>query len=167
MDCCQSLSLPKYLRHLVPLLLLCAILSPGQQSISHTLVTLSGLRDTKRVLLVFAPSSDDPNFAMQRSLFKNQASEASDRDLIFIPFLGRQKAADIELRDENTSLTPDAEQIRLRSRYKIKPNDFAVILLGKDGGEKLRSGTPVTMEKLATLIDSMPMRQQEVRQRKP
>jgi hypothetical protein len=36
------------------------------------------------------------------------------------------------------------------------------VLLGKDGGEKLRSRTPVTMERLNTLIDAMPMRQQEV-----
>lgn len=39
---------------------------------------------------------------------------------------------------------------------------FEVRLIGKDGGEKLRSATPVTMTAVFALIDSMPMRQAEM-----
>jgi hypothetical protein len=38
---------------------------------------------------------------------------------------------------------------------------FLVILLGKDGEEKLRSLKPVAMDRLTKLIDDMPMRQEE------
>jgi len=39
---------------------------------------------------------------------------------------------------------------------------FQVLLIGKDGGVKLRSSEPVSMKDLFGLIDSMPMRQQEM-----
>jgi hypothetical protein len=37
-----------------------------------------------------------------------------------------------------------------------------VILIGKDGEEKLNSRTPVTVDQLEKLIDSMPMRKREM-----
>ncbi len=40
---------------------------------------------------------------------------------------------------------------------------FQVLLIGKDGGIKMRSATPVAAEDILSLIDSMPMRQQEMR----
>jgi hypothetical protein len=46
-------------------------------------------------------------------------------------------------------------------KYKIKPNQFALLLIGKDGGEKLRSTRPVELKSIFGLIDSMPMRQAE------
>jgi hypothetical protein len=42
---------------------------------------------------------------------------------------------------------------------------FSVRLLGKDGGEKLRSNQPVSTESLFALVDAMPMRRQEMRER--
>lgn len=43
---------------------------------------------------------------------------------------------------------------------------FEVILVGLDGGIKLRQDQPATTDKLFSLIDSMPMRQHEMRQNK-
>lgn len=48
--------------------------------------------------------------------------------------------------------------------YNIDANDFSVILLGKDGGEKLRKKSFVSAAELFSLIDAMPMRQQEIRE---
>lgn len=42
---------------------------------------------------------------------------------------------------------------------------FEAVLVGKDGGEKLHSATPITAERLFETIDAMPMRRQELRQR--
>jgi hypothetical protein len=39
-----------------------------------------------------------------------------------------------------------------------------VILIGKDGGEKLNSRTPVSVNQLEKLIDSMPMHKHEMQQ---
>jgi hypothetical protein len=44
---------------------------------------------------------------------------------------------------------------------------FSVVLIGKDGGEKLRRATPIAPAELFSLVDSMPMRQAEMRERTP
>jgi hypothetical protein len=159
MDCRRSSSL----RQLVVILFACVMTSFSQQSSKQPLASLT---DRNRVLLVFAPASSDPNFANQQKFFKDQASQASERDLILIPVLAKWTSNDTDLRKENASFTSETEQTSLRTRYKIQPTEFTVILVGKDGGEKLRSRTPVTMEKLSELIDTMPMRQQEMNHRK-
>ena len=41
----------------------------------------------------------------------------------------------------------------LRKRFQVRPS-FAVILIGKDGGEKMRSHKPIPWEKLEATIDS-------------
>ena len=58
------------------------------------------------------------------------------------------------------SAAPD--QGRLRRRYDVAPEGFAVLLIGRDGGVKLRSGTPLTTGTLFDAIDAMPMRQAEM-----
>ncbi len=44
--------------------------------------------------------------------------------------------------------------------------DFAFLLIGKDGGDKLESKEPVSKDRLFKLIDSMPMRMREMREQK-
>lgn len=47
---------------------------------------------------------------------------------------------------------------KLRQEAGIKGNTFQAVVIGKDGGVKLRSSDVVTDDKLFGLIDSMPMR---------
>lgn len=51
----------------------------------------------------------------------------------------------------------------LRARLKGPDDGFEVLLIGKDGGVKLRDTKPVATDALFTLIDSMPMRSNETR----
>ena len=53
----------------------------------------------------------------------------------------------------------------LKDELKIDDNNFQFILIGKDGGVKLRSNTTVKSEKLYGIIDAMPMRQAEMRRK--
>jgi len=55
-----------------------------------------------------------------------------------------------------------ADSPELRKSFKIK-SGFALILIGKDGGEKARWLTPIDPQIILNLIDSMPMRQSEMR----
>lgn len=48
-------------------------------------------------------------------------------------------------------------------RITKRKKDFEVILIGLDGGVKLRQTELLTLEKLFTLIDGMPMRRAEIR----
>ena len=56
-----------------------------------------------------------------------------------------------------------ANRAALRRQFHIAPAEFAVVLVGKDGGEKKRWRQPVTFEQLRDTIDAMPMRQDEMR----
>ena len=55
--------------------------------------------------------------------------------------------------------------VDLREVYGALPHEFRVVLVGKDGGVKLRQEEPISAADLFALIDSMPMRKQEMRQR--
>lgn len=118
--------------------------------------TLANLRDTYRPLLLFAPSPDNPSLLAQLHKFKDSAPGLHERDvlLIAVPF---NNPAPTE-----TSLTPE-DATAARRRLRIAPDAFTLLLLGKDGGEKLRSLKPISFEKLRDTIDLMPMRQQEMR----
>ncbi|NBF41151.1 MAG: DUF4174 domain-containing protein [Spirochaetes bacterium] len=52
----------------------------------------------------------------------------------------------------------------LRDKYGVDGQQFVVLLIGKDGGVKLRAEEPVTTTELFSLIDSMPMRRREIRE---
>lgn len=130
---------------------------PHQGGNMTGIVTLAGLRGHSRPLLVFAPRPDDPQLEIQFRTLGEHASDAAERDMtiIALPYNNPSPTA-----ATMTSSEADAT----RRRFGISPADFAVILIGKDGGEKLRSTHPIRFEKLRDTIDAMPMRQEEMRQ---
>jgi hypothetical protein len=130
--------------------------APLVAQIPTGIVTLNSLRDTARPLLVFAPKPNDPQLLIQLRRLQTNPAAVSERDvvLLVLPYHSASPT--------NPTLTPaDAEAAR--RRFHITPSDFAIILLGKDGGEKLRSSHPITLDQLRNTIDAMPMRQQEMR----
>ena len=48
-------------------------------------------------------------------------------------------------------------------REALQIDGFEIVLIGKDGGVKLRSKTPLDVETLYAVIDAMPMRRREMR----
>jgi hypothetical protein len=132
-------------------------------------ITLASLRHDYRPLLVFAPSANE-EFHQQMLVLAQQTRDFEARQILVIPVLFRRRKEGKEeipssetLPEADTMELEAAECASVRRRFHIGQDDFAVILVGKDGGEKLRSRTPVTMERLIKLIDSMPMRQKEIR----
>ena len=57
------------------------------------------------------------------------------------------------------------EAMTLRKRFDVSPESFTVILVGKDGGVKLKQKSRVMLKDIFDLIDAMPMRQEEMRQK--
>lgn len=73
-----------------------------------------------------------------------------------------QSKADLADRDIIVlSDTSPAASGQLRSQFK--PDGFEVVLVGKDGGVKIRQKTPLTSEDLLATIDRMPMRKANLR----
>lgn len=110
-----------------------------------------------RVLLVFAPNSEDEAFQQQLFILTQKPAEVTNRDLIFYKIF-----ADSGIAPDGKTLSK-AEVLAFRKNYTIKRYEFSCILVGKDGTEKLRTHEPVSLEALFDLIDSMPMRRDEIK----
>ena len=121
------------------------------------------------MLLVFAASDHDPRYMQQMQMLEHHGAEMQERDLVLIPVVtetGAQITPET-LRVIRGPGLPDQEQMLARQRFHILPGAFAAILLGKDGGEKLRVTVPVSIDRLNRTIDAMPMRKDEMKDRKP
>lgn len=111
-----------------------------------------------RVILLFAASRQQAACEQQLSILTKEKEEVTARALVIYTILpeGGQKP-------DGSPLSPARSQA-LHSIYGITPGaGFTFILVGKDGTEKLRKKEPVAAPELFSLIDSMPMRQAEMR----
>jgi hypothetical protein len=128
------------------------------QAMPTGVVTLAALRDRVRPLLIFAPKPDDPQLEIQLRRLQQNAAVMAERDVlpVAIPYNAQSPTA---------AMLSDTDAVAARRRFHVARDEFVVILVGKDGGEKLRSKEPFSAETLRTTIDAMPMRQDEMRAR--
>lgn len=120
---------------------------------------LSDYQWQNRILLVFAPSTDSSQYRQQMQVWQADEAGTGNRDLKLVQILGTGESQ-VDGRSLNS-----ASVEKLRQQFGITPEEFAVILVGKDGTEKQRSQTPLDLAALFRTIDAMPMRQQEMRSR--
>ena len=99
-----------------------------------------------RPLIVFADSPLDPAFIAQIDLLKADIKDVQERDIVIIT--------------DTDVTTPSA------LRRQLRPRGFTLVLIGKDGGVKLRKPFPWDMRELSRVIDKMPMRRREIKERK-
>jgi hypothetical protein len=99
----------------------------------------------RRVLIVAAPSADDALLSEQRRVLGNWKANGDARDLTIVEVVGDQ------VRGASDSAAT------IRRKYRLQAT-FTAILIGKDGGEKLRSAKPFPTAALEATIDAMPMR---------
>ncbi len=129
--------------------------SPGSPTSAPT--TLAQMKDHYRPVLIFGPTGDK-RLSEQRDRLQAHRHELIERQIMLVLFFHKYAGGvDTEI---ITFLGP--EEPSLRKRLHVKDTDFTVIVLGKDGGEKLRSTHPISFEKLRDTIDAMPMRKQEM-----
>ncbi len=122
--------------------------SPIEEALFKTMdeINLNEFKWKKRPVVVFADTSDDPAFAEQMELLRARTDELLMRDVVVI-----------------TDTDPDA---RSDLRLKLRPRGFMLVLIGKDGGVKLRKPFPWDVREITRSIDKMPMRQREIREEK-
>lgn len=112
-----------------------------------------------RIVLIFASSERSPVYQQQMQAWQAAREGIRDRDLKLVEVLGTG-----ESRAEGQIIAATSAN-RLRQQFGVAPEDFAVILIGKDGTEKQREQVPIALAVLFHTIDAMPMRQQEMRSR--
>ena len=117
---------------------------------------LSEFRWKRRVLLIFGRDLND-SVVEQGDRLDEKRPEAHERQLTVLTVVN----GIVSNSGRHESL-PSAEALRAKFRVNDQ-TPFTVILVGKDGQEKLRDNAPVEASALFELIDSMPMRQDEIK----
>ena len=99
-----------------------------------------------RIVVVFADSPNDPAFQQQIAFLEDKAQDLVERDVIIV-----------------TDTDPAA---RSDLRTRLRPRGFSMVLIGKDGEVELRKPSPWDVREISRSIDKMPMRQQEIADRR-
>ena len=128
-----------------------AALGPAQA----TAAELSDYLWQRRPLLLFAPSESDPQLLETMRRIAASRCDFADRDMV----LGRIVTEGTSTLDGNV-VDPNQAQ-KLFSDFGIGANTFSVVLIGKDGGEKLRVADVPDLQSIYAVIDGMPMRARE------
>ncbi|WP_422029452.1 DUF4174 domain-containing protein [Roseovarius sp.] len=116
------------------------IILPGEN------VDLEEFMWTKRPLVVFADSPADPRYVQQMEYINERLDDLALRDVVVLT--DTERGADTALRRE------------------LRPRGFMLVLIGKDGTIYLRKPLPWSVREISRVIDKLPMRQQEVRERR-
>ncbi|MGR3759815.1 DUF4174 domain-containing protein [Roseobacteraceae bacterium NS-SX3] len=117
-----------------------ALIQPGYT------VSLSDFLWKNRAVVVFADSAEDPRFQEQVERLIQGTDALLERDVVVL-----------------TDTDPGAKS---DLRRKLRPRGFMLVLVGKDGGVKLRKPHPWTVRELTRTIDKFPSRLREVEERR-
>ncbi len=108
-------------------------------------MTASAAAQAPHRLVIVVARPGDLRAAQQHAILQAAAAALHERDVIV------------------QNLTPEDAQRNHPEWHLRPPATFTVLLIGKDGGIKLRRNTPVPATDLTALIDTMPMRRDEMR----
>lgn len=98
-----------------------------------------------RPLVIFADSPFDPRYIRQMEMLAEDPALLEERDVVIL-----------------VDTDPDTES---PLRAELRPNDFDLILIDKEGRIVLRKSTPWTPRELSRTIDKLPIRRDELSQR--
>ncbi len=99
----------------------------------------------RRVVLSFSAAESTPERISLLRQIEQYQCEFDDRQMVHIDLIAGS-----------------TDHLLLSRQFSIPDMDFNLVLLGKDGDVKLLTSQP-SLENLLTLIDTMPMRQREMR----
>ena len=106
-------------------------------------VTLEEFQWLARPIVVLANTPADPRFQQQMEKLLARPAPLIERDVVVI-----------------TDTDPKA---RTDIRLALRPREFMLVLIAKDGTVNLRKPFPWDVRELGRAIDKMPLRQQEMR----
>lgn len=144
------------MNHLTTFLLL-LLMSFSNTMLAQSKSTMEKYRWKNRILLIFSPSEKNETYTKQLLSLVEGEKGLVERDIVIFKIFDK-----IGIAPENEQLTKIICE-QLRREFGIKKEQFCVILIGKDGGEKYRKSIMLSNENLFTIIDAMPMRRTEMK----
>ena len=117
------------------------IILPGDEN-----VDLDQFLWIKRPLVIFADSPADPRFVQQMEYIAQGLDDLAERDVVVLIDTDPKKSSSL--------------------RERLRPRGFSLVLIGKDGVIYLRKPLPWSVREISRVIDKMPIRQEEIRERR-
>jgi hypothetical protein len=99
-----------------------------------------------RPVIVFADTPNDPRYIRQIELLQSRPQDLFERDVVVL-----------------TDTDPSANS---ELRRTLRPRGFQLVIVGKDGSVALRKPAPWDVREITRSIDRMPLRRQEIRDRR-
>ena len=99
----------------------------------------------------------DPGADRQQRLLEGREAGLEDRDLLVVGVAGRTATL------LAGTAPPLPSGTAFANRFQLPGDRFQMVLVGKDGRVKRRRDEPMPPEELWSIIDAMPMRQDEMR----
>ena len=146
-------------RYLLIWILLAGMLLGSALGKKPDTVDLRAYQWKNRLLILFAPSEDDPVYQSFKEQLERRNQEVQERDLLIfhVPETGEDRVGHLPLNR--------GQVLFLRKKFSILTGQHIAILIGKDGEVKLRGELPLGLSEIFSVIDAMPMRQLEMRER--
>ncbi|WP_435579087.1 DUF4174 domain-containing protein [Gilvibacter sp.] len=112
-----------------------------------------------RILVINANTADNELLQKQLEQFKGAESGLKERKLVFYMI----RDSEYDFVDYTADSNREAGQLKQGSIQRLfkTSKSFEVLLIGLDGGVKLRQTEILTLEELFRTIDAMPMRTSE------
>lgn len=111
-----------------------------------------------RVLIVSSTDGTSSDFLKQIDLLKNLNQELTERKLIIYQIVNDKYKVGFSSNFKSSNSTS--------KKYVNTKKGLQIILIGLDGGVKLKQNYVLTAEKLFAIIDGMPMRKRELKKNK-
>lgn len=127
---------------------------------AEKITDLSEYRWKNRLVFLFAPSETDSAYQRMKDQIQELQPDLDERDVVLFRIFENGKSR------VDDSLLGKSAADALRKKYDIKTGALTLVLVGKDGSEKLRQKGDIDFQTVFDRIDAMPMRQREMRQRK-
>ncbi len=113
-----------------------------------------------RVVLLFVADFQDEELKQQLSFFQKDKKGLEDRKLVVY------QISPTAVKKDGVFLKNNSNIKNWFKEFGIENQEFTFILIGLDGGEKMRNSRPISVKNLFSKIDRMPMRRAEIRRNK-
>ena len=114
---------------------------------------------SKRLLFVLAPDSSERAVGRLNRELEKHSEALVERDMLVYRLHGHGRS---QVGDMPVSA---ARAEKIRAGLGLEPDDRVLVLVGKDGGIKRRSGLSTSIHEIFRQIDDMPMRRAEMREK--
>lgn len=143
---------------LMTLMALLLVLTLRMESIANQRKSLKAIladkKDHRRVLLIYGRDASTGGGGQQMLLEQQEALTEQEAGL-------KERDMDVIVLAASEVPEPD-RQFLMAEPFKLIPSaDYVAWLIGKDGGVKKTYTKPAPIDELFSLVDGMPMRQQE------